>query len=100
MRTNSLSRMSSSTAPPTPPSEPTHARLQEIADALGISPDQFRAGRASPFVDGALDLMRLYAAISDLQGRQRVLNIARREAERSGEGPPPPGAAESGRPTV
>lgn len=92
--------MSSPSPSPSPPQEPTQARLREIADALGISPDQLRAGRASPFVDGALDLMRLYAAISDLQGRQRVLNIARREAERSEEAPPPPGAADPGRHAV
>jgi hypothetical protein len=96
MRMNSLSCMSSPSSPPAPP----HTRLQEIADALGISPDQLRAGQASPFVDGALDLVRLYATISDLQGRQRVLNIARREAERSEEAPPPPGIADPGRRTV
>ena len=64
------------------PHAQSSARLKEIADALGISVDRFTEGGDSPFVGDVLDLMRLYASITDLQGRQRVLNVVRREAAR------------------
>lgn len=58
------------------------ARLQEIADALGIPVSWLHEGRVPPFANEAFDLLRLYAAITDGQGRQRVMTLAQREATR------------------
>ena len=57
-------------------------RLQEIADAVGIPVSWLHEGRVPPFANEAFDLLRLYAAITDGQGRQRVMILAQREAER------------------
>lgn len=58
------------------------ARLQEIADALGLPISWFHEGQAPPFATETFDLIRLYAAITDAQGRQRVMNLAQREVAR------------------
>jgi len=65
--------------------EPTqdHSRLiRQIADALGIPVVQLLNADALPFPGELLDLIRTYTEINDRQGRQRVLTVARREAER------------------
>lgn len=61
------------------------ARLREIADTLGIPVSHFYDEQAPPLAGEVLALIRVYAAISDVQGRQRVLSFARREAKRSSE---------------
>ncbi len=58
------------------------ARLKQIADALGIPVSQLYGERDPLPVGDALELLRLYAAIDDLQGRQRLMSVARREAAR------------------
>ena len=58
------------------------ARLKQIADALGIPVSQLYAERDQPPVGDVFELIRLYAAIDDVQGRQRLMNVARREAAR------------------
>lgn len=57
-------------------------RLQEIADALGIPVSALSDEKAPlPFVE-VRDLIREYAAITDPQGRQRVMTVIREEAAR------------------
>ena len=58
------------------------ARLKQIADALGIPVSQFYGERDPPPVGDVFELIRLYAAIDDVQGRQRLMNVARREVAR------------------
>jgi len=53
-----------------------------LADALGIPVDWFYVGQAPTFATDAVDLIRLYASITDAQGRRRVMSVVRREAER------------------
>lgn len=61
-----------------------HGRLvRQIADALGIPVVQLLDADAFPFTGELLDLIRSYTSIDDAQGRQRVLNAARREAVRA-----------------
>lgn len=69
-------------ADPSDPATQHSACLQEIADALGISVNWFYEEKAPPFTTEAFQIIRLYTAITDVQGRQRVLNFARSEAER------------------
>ncbi len=57
----------------TPHQNQLGTRLQEIADALGIPVSWLHEGRVPPFANEAFDLLRLYAAITDGQGRQRVM---------------------------
>jgi adenosylmethionine-8-amino-7-oxononanoate aminotransferase len=59
------------------------ARLHQIADTLGITVDQFYTHEGSQEVADMLAVLRAYAAITDAQGRQRVLLLAQREATRS-----------------
>jgi len=66
----------------TPHQNQLGTRLQEIADALGIPVSWLHEERVPPFANEAFDLLRLYAAITDGQGRQRVMTLAQREAER------------------
>ena len=58
------------------------ARLKQIADALGIPVSQLYGERDPLPVGDALELLRLYATIDDVQGRQRLMNAARQEAAR------------------
>jgi len=58
------------------------ARLQEIADALGIPVTALYDEQPPlPFIE-VRDLIREYAAITDPQGRARVMTIIRQEAAR------------------
>ncbi len=58
------------------------ARLKEIADALGIPVTALYDEQPPlPFVE-VRDLIREYAAITDPQGRQRVMVVMREEAAR------------------
>ena len=66
----------------TPHQNQLGTRLQEIADALGMPVSWLYEGRVPPFANEAFDLLRLYAAIADEQGRRRVMSLAQREAER------------------
>jgi hypothetical protein len=59
-----------------------NAILRRIAETLGIPISQFYQEGASPPAAELHDLIVAYSAISDAQGRQRVMNVARREAER------------------
>lgn len=58
------------------------ARLREMADALGIEVNQFYIEHADPSLNDLLTVIRAYAAISDMPGKQRLLTVARREAMR------------------
>ena len=57
-------------------------RLQRVSDALAILVEWMREEQASEFASETFELIRLHTAITDPQGRQRVMSIARREAER------------------
>lgn len=57
-------------------------RPREIADTLGIPVSQLYGERTVPLMRDVPELIRLYAAIDDAQGRQRLMNMARREAAR------------------
>lgn len=57
--------------------------LRQIADALGVPVAQLLHADELPLPGELLELIRNYTAIADVQGRQRVLNVARREADRS-----------------
>lgn len=58
-------------------------RLHEIADYLGISISRLHDEAASPSLNEMMDLIRLFCAIDDPQGRRYLLHIARMEAARS-----------------
>ena len=57
-------------------------RLQAVSDALSVLVNWMREEKASDFASETFELIRLHTAITDTQGRQRVMNVARREAER------------------
>ncbi len=52
---------------------PVWRSSQAIADALGIPISQFYGERDPPPVGDVIELIRLYAAIDDVQGRQRLM---------------------------
>lgn len=58
-------------------------RIDEIADAIGISTEELYAATAPPIVREALVLLNVYSKIGGTQARKRVLSTARRELARS-----------------
>lgn len=60
----------------------TNPRLEELADAFGMPVSAFLEKHPQSFVREACDLIRLYAAITDDQGRLRLMDVAVREAAR------------------
>lgn len=66
-----------------PLSAASYDRLRAIADALGVPVSALFELSPSEIADVST-LMRLWAAITDVQGRRRVLNLARAEAGRCG----------------
>lgn len=58
--------------------------LKAIAHALNVEPEALFDGTLESETSEAATLMRLWLRIGDIQGRKRVLSVARHEAERSG----------------
>ncbi len=59
------------------------ALLQRIADALGVPVESLTDGAKSTPWSEASALLEAFTAITDVQGRRRVLAIAQEEAARS-----------------
>lgn len=59
------------------------ARLTEIARVLGTAVETFSEEPPDEAGDDVLTLLWLWSAIEDGQGRRRVVNLARQEAQRS-----------------
>lgn len=57
-------------------------RLQAVSDALSVLVGWMREELASDDGTETFELIRLHTAITDAQGRQRLMNVARREAAR------------------
>jgi hypothetical protein len=70
--------MSERRAPP----DDDGSRLLAVTDALDVLLRWMREELASDEANETFELMHLHTAITDAQGRQRVMNVARREAER------------------
>ena len=66
-----------------PPSAASYDRLREIADALRVPISVLFEMSPGEIADTS-ELMWFWAAITDTQGRRRVLNLARSEAARCG----------------
>lgn len=66
--------------------DPTISRnapaLKRLAHALDVPVERFLSEPHANEVGDLLNLMRLWSQIEDNQGRRRVLNVARQEAER------------------
>jgi hypothetical protein len=60
------------------------ATLRQLADELKVPVAMFLGELPDSDANNALALMRFWLAIQDSQGRQRVLSVARQEAERGG----------------
>ncbi len=61
---------------------PSSARIRDIAEALGLPVSAFDNAYAQTPLHEVRDLLLAYLSITDLQGRQRVMNVVRREASR------------------
>lgn len=62
-----------------------HASLLKlVAQALDVSVEELLGEPSDRAASDLLALVRFWSAINDSQGRQRVLSIARYEAERCG----------------
>lgn len=68
---------------------PSSARIKDIAEALGVPVSAFDNAHAPTPLHELRDLLLAYLSITDLQGRQRVMNVVRREASRC-QTPPAP----------
>lgn len=60
----------------------SNRRLEEIARAIGVPVSSFYDKTGGSDAGGLPTLVRLFAAITDIQGRERVIDFARQEAAR------------------
>lgn len=60
----------------------SNRRLEEIARAIGVPVSSFYDKTGGSDATGLPTLVRLFAAINDPQGRDRVIDVARWEAAR------------------
>lgn len=67
--------------------EPAGGRIADIAQALGVPVSAFNNLQAPTPLHELRDLLMAYSSITDLQGRQRVMDVVRREASRCQDAP-------------